>query len=180
MLVALTATQIVTRLEVPWRAYGKGNASSCCQSSTGVCPFGPHVMSGLCHGRWGADYLLKTLVYDTTNANNLTGLIYQVGNLTTDSLFWGRPEDITMKRPYYVASSDSMSDLGGPSPSKHVHCLQQCHLHPLRILLHLFALLFLWPWRPCHLCRLEQRGKAHTRCYSNSGSWSGAIVCGKR
>lgn len=58
--------------------------------------------------------LLKTLVYDTGNNGNLTGLIYQVGNLTTDSLFWGRPEDITMKRPYYVASSDSMSDLGGP------------------------------------------------------------------
>lgn len=66
--------------------------------------------------RWGADYLLKTLVYDTssngTGGGNFTGLIYQVGNLTTDSLFWGRPEDITMSRPYYIASSDSFSDLG--------------------------------------------------------------------
>ena len=72
-------------------------------------------MSGLCLCRWGADYLLKTLVFDTTDTTNLTGLIYQVGNLTTDSLFWGRPEDITMKRPYYVASADSMSDLGEAS-----------------------------------------------------------------
>jgi len=36
-----------------------------------------------------------------------------VGNQTTDSLFWGRPEDITMKRPYYLASTDHISDLGG-------------------------------------------------------------------
>ena len=75
-------------------------------------------MSNLCCCRWGADYLLKTLVYETSNTGNLTGLIYQVGNLTTDSLFWGRPEDITMKRPYYVASADSMSDLGEASPLK--------------------------------------------------------------
>ena len=54
-------------------------------------------------------------MFDTTDTTNLTGLIYQVGNLTTDSLFWGRPEDITMKRPYYVASADSMSDLGEAS-----------------------------------------------------------------
>ena len=87
-----------------------------CLSSPGLCLLSPHVLSGPCHRRWGADYLLKTLVYDTTNGSNLTGLIYQVGNLTTDSLFWGRPEDITMKRPYYVASADSMSDLGEASP----------------------------------------------------------------
>jgi hypothetical protein len=37
----------------------------------------------------------------------------QVGNQTTDALFWGRPEDITMPRPYYVATPDKMSDLGG-------------------------------------------------------------------
>lgn len=35
-----------------------------------------------------------------------------MGNLTTDSLFWGRPEDITMSRPYYIAPADAMSDLG--------------------------------------------------------------------
>ena len=37
----------------------------------------------------------------------------QVGNQTTDALFWGRPEDITMPRPYYLATTDKMSDLGG-------------------------------------------------------------------
>lgn len=61
--------------------------------------------------RWGADYLLKCISYGPTG--NITGLVYQVGNQTTDSLFWGRPEDITMKRPYYLASTDHMSDLGG-------------------------------------------------------------------
>ena len=65
--------------------------------------------------RWGADYLLKTLVYDTAGNGTLTGQIYQVGNLTTDSLFWGRPEDITMSRPYYIASANAMSDLGTTS-----------------------------------------------------------------
>ena len=50
-------------------------------------------------------------MYDSSSGN-LTGQIYQVGNLTTDSLFWGRPEDITMARPYYIASADAMSDLG--------------------------------------------------------------------
>lgn len=60
--------------------------------------------------RWGADYLLKTLVYGSNGT--LTGQIYQVGNLTTDSLFWGRPEDITMARPYYIADATAMSDLG--------------------------------------------------------------------
>jgi hypothetical protein len=61
--------------------------------------------------RWGADYLLKTIVYDSNN--NITGMVYQMGNLTTDSLYWGRPEDITMKRPYYIANNTLMSDLGG-------------------------------------------------------------------
>ena len=61
--------------------------------------------------RWGADYLLKTLVFDPASGN-LTGQIYQVGNLSTDSLFWGRPEDITMARPYYIADASAMSDLG--------------------------------------------------------------------
>ncbi len=55
--------------------------------------------------------MLKTLVYDPANGN-LTGQIYQVGNLTTDSLFWGRPEDITMARPYYIAEASAMADLG--------------------------------------------------------------------
>ncbi|CAL8470908.1 g10450 [Coccomyxa elongata] len=61
--------------------------------------------------KWGADYLLKCMAYGPEG--NITGLVYQVGNLTTDSLFWGRPEDITMKRPYYLADPDMMSDLGG-------------------------------------------------------------------
>ena len=61
--------------------------------------------------RWGADYLLKCISYGPTG--NISGLVYQVGNQTTDSLFWGRPEDITMKRPYYLADPDKMSDLGG-------------------------------------------------------------------
>ena len=37
----------------------------------------------------------------------------QVGNQTTDALFWGRPEDITMARPYYLATPDHISDLAG-------------------------------------------------------------------
>jgi endoglucanase len=37
-----------------------------------------------------------------------------MGNYTTDQLFWGRPEDITMKRPYYgVPSGAGASDISG-------------------------------------------------------------------
>lgn len=64
-----------------------------------------------CLTRWGADYLLKCISYGPNG--NISGLVYQVGNQTTDSLFWGRPEDITMKRPYYEADPTMMSDLGG-------------------------------------------------------------------
>ena len=114
MMDALTANQTVIkwRCVIGYRCMRLGESCSCCQSAPGSCPVRPDVMGGLWCCRWGADYLLKTLVYDATDTTNLTGLIYQVGNLTTDSLFWGRPEDITMKRPYYVASADSMSDLG--------------------------------------------------------------------
>jgi len=43
----------------------------------------------------------------------------QMGNLTVDQLFWGRPEDITTPRPYYAvplnraAFTSSAVDLGG-------------------------------------------------------------------
>ena len=43
----------------------------------------------------------------------------QVGNLTVDQQFWGRPEDISTPRPYYAvplnraAYNSSAVDLGG-------------------------------------------------------------------
>ena len=117
MIDALTAKQAVIkwRCVIGCRCMRMAKSCSCWQSAPGLCLMWPHMMGAPWHCRWGADYLLKTLVFDTTDTTNLTGLIYQVGNLTTDSLFWGRPEDITMKRPYYVASADSMSDLGEAS-----------------------------------------------------------------
>ena len=43
--------------------------------------------------RWGTDYFIKC---HTPNANELYG---QVGDGDADHGYWGRPEDMTMKRP---------------------------------------------------------------------------------
>ena len=34
----------------------------------------------------------------------LTSVLPQVGNYTTDQDYWGRPEDYTLDRPYYLTS----------------------------------------------------------------------------
>lgn len=35
-----------------------------------------------------------------------SGVLLQVGNYTTDQDYWGRPEDYTLARPYYIAGDD--------------------------------------------------------------------------
>ena len=38
----------------------------------------------------------------------------QVGNYTTEKMYWGRPENITSRRPvYYVTTHNGTSDLVG-------------------------------------------------------------------
>ncbi|KAK9804363.1 hypothetical protein WJX72_009368 [[Myrmecia] bisecta] len=70
--------------------------------------------------RWGADYLLKTYKPLAANASSTVKdfeILYQVGNLTTDSEFWGPPEAMNstnMPRPAYnVSTANGASDLAG-------------------------------------------------------------------
>ncbi|KAK9842280.1 hypothetical protein WJX81_004432 [Elliptochloris bilobata] len=68
--------------------------------------------------RWGADYLLKTLIANSTGGN-VSSIVYQVGNYTIDQTYWGRPEDIPRTvsgyptRPAFTAPASHASDLGG-------------------------------------------------------------------
>ncbi|KAK9803849.1 hypothetical protein WJX73_008180 [Symbiochloris irregularis] len=56
---------------------------------------------------WGANYLLKAV-----GGTNVSYLISQVGSYPVDQAWWGRPEDMTMGRPYYASLTGS-SDLAG-------------------------------------------------------------------
>ncbi|DBB00628.1 TPA: hypothetical protein ACH3X3_002312 [Trebouxia sp. C0006] len=56
--------------------------------------------------RWGADYLMKMIGSGTGTDADYLEIIYQVGNYTTDQDYWGRPEDYTLDRPYYLAGDD--------------------------------------------------------------------------
>jgi cellulose synthase/poly-beta-1,6-N-acetylglucosamine synthase-like glycosyltransferase len=67
--------------------------------------------------KWGSDYLIKTARPDkktsTTKAPQWL-IAYQVGNLTDESAYWGRPEQYNGPRPAYLTTTwNGSSDIGG-------------------------------------------------------------------
>lgn len=61
----------------------------------------------------GIGYLQKTMVGYTAGSTNYY-LVYQVGNISTESRYWGYPENFTAARPsYYVPTSFGVADLAG-------------------------------------------------------------------
>eukprot|EP01023_Acetabularia_acetabulum_P067704 TRINITY_DN939_c0_g1_i1.p1 TRINITY_DN939_c0_g1~~TRINITY_DN939_c0_g1_i1.p1 ORF type:complete len:1224 (-),score=215.19 TRINITY_DN939_c0_g1_i1:956-4627(-) len=63
------------------------------------------------HIKWGVGYLERTFVEHPNNIRNHT-IIAAVGNCTIEHQFWGRPEDMTHKRPaYMVAAYQKPADL---------------------------------------------------------------------
>lgn len=55
--------------------------------------------------RWGADYLVKSAITESSASNNVLQLVAQVGNLTRDRNYWGRPERANFPRPVVSLTS---------------------------------------------------------------------------
>jgi endoglucanase len=64
--------------------------------------------------RWGAEYLMKAYVNETTFGSSTIFLVARVGNVTYEKDYWGRPERQDYRRPAFaITMQQGASDLGG-------------------------------------------------------------------